>query len=394
MDSLNYNDTDNSSRFYEQEEPKMAMKEVPISSTNDLQAKPVRNATFSICKALAIICVVLSHSGGPSWLLNIVFQFHVPVFLICAGYFFNAKYLNDEKTYIANRIKGLYFPFVRWSIFFLVFHNLWFYLGILNEQYGNAGGGVTHPYNFCQFSQRLWSIVFNMSGYDEFLAGAFWFFRALFIGSIAFLILYKICVWLLIKNGKEPSKLFIAGTILVISLLMSTWLILANLKITGISQGGYREIMVVCFMAIGYIFRQIIDNKLFNKIQKERFGTILKICLPSFLLLIFGSIFFPSSMTYRPDFWGSISLPFTGFAGFLLLYFFSIWLQKQENILKQLLIYIGDNTLYIFAFHLLAFKLVSISKVVIYHLPWKMIGGHPIVIEGSGHDFFGLFISS
>lgn len=179
MDSLNYNDTDNSSRFYEQEEPKMAMKEVPISSTNDLQAKPVRNATFSICKALAIICVVLSHSGGPSWLLNIVFQFHVPVFLICAGYFFNAKYLNDEKTYIANRIKGLYFPFVRWSIFFLVFHNLWFYLGILNEQYGNAGGGVTHPYNFSQFSQRLWSIVFNMSGYDEFLAGAFWFFRAL-----------------------------------------------------------------------------------------------------------------------------------------------------------------------------------------------------------------------
>ena len=390
MDSLNYNDTDNSSRFYEQEEPKMAMKEVPISSTNDLQAKPVRNATFSMCEALAIICVVLSHSGGPSWLLNIVFQFHVPVFLICAGYFFNTKYLNDEKTYIANRIKGLYFPFVRWSIFFLVFHNLWFYLGILNEQYGNAGGGVTHPYNFSQFSQRLWSIVFNMSGYDEFLAGAFWFFRALFIGSIAFLLLYKICVWLLIKNGKEPSKLFIGGIIFVISLLMSTWLILANLKITGISQGGYREIMVVCFMAIGYIFRQIIDNKLFNKIQKERFGTILKICLPSFLLLIFGSIFFPSSMTYRPDFWGSISLPFTGFAGFLLLYFFSIWLQKQENILKQLLIYIGDNTLYIFAFHLLAFKLVSIFKVVILNLPWKMVGGHPIVIEGSGHDFFWL----
>lgn len=171
---------------------------------------------------------------------------------------------------------------------------------------------------------------------------------------------------------------------------MSTWLILADLKITGISQGGYREIMVVCFMAIGYIFRQVIDNKLFNEIQKERFGTILKICLPSFLLLILGSIFFPSSMTYRPDLWGNISLPFTGFAGFLLLYFFSIWLQKQENILKQLLIYIGDNTLYIFAFHLLAFKLVSIFKVVILNLPWKMIGGHPIVIEGSGHDFFWL----
>ena len=390
MDSFDYNDGYNRNLFYKQNGPKEEKIEETNPSIGDSYATPARDTTFSICKALAIICVVLSHAGSPSWLLNIVFQFHVPVFLICAGYFFNTKYLNDEKTYIANRIKGLYFPFVRWSIFFLVFHNFLFYLGILNEQYGNASGGVTHPYNFTQFSQRLWSIVFNMSGYDEFLAGAFWFFRTLFIGSIAFLLLYKICVWFFVKNGKEASKFFIGGIILGISLLMATWLILGNLKITGISQGGYREVMVVCFMAIGYIFRQAIDKAWLDKIQKERFGIILKICLPAFLLLILGSIFFPSSMTYRPDFLGFLSLPFTGLAGFLLLYYFSIWLRKKEHILKRILIYLGENTLYVFAFHLLAFKLVGILKVISLNLPWEMIGGHPVVIEGAGHDFFWL----
>ena len=152
----------------------------------------MRDTSFSICKALAIICVVLSYAGGPSWLTSFVFQFHVPVFFICAGYFFKTKYADDEKTFIVRRIDSLYLPFLRWSIFFLLLHNLWFYTGVLNEQFGNAAGGVLHPYSWHDFSQRLWSIVFNMSGYDEFLCGAFWFFRALLLSSIGFLVGYKL----------------------------------------------------------------------------------------------------------------------------------------------------------------------------------------------------------
>lgn len=73
------------------------------------------------------------------------------------------------------RFKGLYVPFVKWSIFFLLIHNLLFKIGILNEVYGNWTGGTTHPYSIHQFWQRLTNIVFSMGGYDEFLAGAFWF---------------------------------------------------------------------------------------------------------------------------------------------------------------------------------------------------------------------------
>ena len=106
----------------------------------------MRNTQFSIVKALAIMLVVLSHAGISGWLFNFVFIFHVPVFFLCAGYFFNTRYLADEHTFVVRRLKGLYLPFLRWSVFFLVVHNLLFHCGLLSEQFGNAEGGVTHPF--------------------------------------------------------------------------------------------------------------------------------------------------------------------------------------------------------------------------------------------------------
>ena len=90
----------------------------------------MRDQKFSIVKAFAIIFVVMSHAGAPAWLNNGLYIFHVPAFFICAGYFFHTKYLSDERTYVLHRVKGLYVPFVKWSLLFLVLHNLFFPLGL------------------------------------------------------------------------------------------------------------------------------------------------------------------------------------------------------------------------------------------------------------------------
>ena len=152
----------------------------------------MRDPKFSILKALAIMLVVLSHAGISGWLFNFVFIFHVPAFFLCAGYFFNTRYLTDERTFVMHRVKKLYVPFLKWSVVLLLLHNVFFWCGLLSEQFGNAQGGVTHPYSLHQMGQHLWSIVFNMSGYDQFLGGTFWFFRALLLASIGFLILFKL----------------------------------------------------------------------------------------------------------------------------------------------------------------------------------------------------------
>lgn len=150
----------------------------------------MRNNVISICKGIAIILMVLGHTEGPGFLIHIVYLFHMPIFFITAGYFFSRKYLAEPWTFVVKRFKGLYVPMVKWALFFLVIHNLMFKIGLLSEQYGNWENGVTHPYDLHAFLQRAVSIVTSMSGYDEFLAGAFWFFRALLISSILFMALY------------------------------------------------------------------------------------------------------------------------------------------------------------------------------------------------------------
>lgn len=144
---------------------------------------------MSVVKGVAIILMVLGHAEAPSFVTNFIYLFHMPVFFMAAGYFFAERYLDQPWQFVVRRVKGLYVPFVKWSLFFLVIHNLMFALGILNEQYGNWSGGVTHPYSGRDMLQRAVHIIFSMGGYDEFLAGAFWFFRALLLASLAYLAL-------------------------------------------------------------------------------------------------------------------------------------------------------------------------------------------------------------
>src|SRR5574344_3049843 len=96
-----------------------------------------RNTIISICKAFAIILMVIGHADCPVALMSFIYEFHMPLFFITAGYFCSLKYLDTEATFVKKRIKGLYWPFVKWATFFLIIHNWMFDLGILNEKHGN-----------------------------------------------------------------------------------------------------------------------------------------------------------------------------------------------------------------------------------------------------------------
>ena len=350
----------------------------PIAANNE--AQPViptvqhpsqegekKSTLFTIVKAVAIICVVLSHAGIRGWLFNFVFIFHVPIFFLCAGYFFHTKYLTDERTFIAHRIKGLYWPFWCWSVFFLVIHNLLFFTGILNEQYGNAINGVMHPYTWHQFGQHLWSITVNMSGYNDFLCGTFWFFRALLLASVGFFLLFKIFK----KSEYFKDNVTAAWGILIAALVLTFWKVADGLIVTGVAQGGYRELMGIVFMTAGFLIRQ------YHLIERLTWKT----ATPCALFLIIASIFFPSSMAWNPDMQEFLTLPLPAIAAFLAIAYGCTFIDRKETIVKRTLVYIGNNTLYIFAFHLVAFKLVSALKLAYYGLPWQAIGSHPTIFN-------------
>lgn len=332
------------------------------------------NTNLSICKGIAIILMCAGHTEGPSLLMTFIYLFHMPLFFIAAGYFFDKKYLSDPWTFCKKRFKGLYVPFVKWSVLFLVLHNLFFKVGLLNEQYGNWNGGVTHPYNWFQFCQRLVHIIFSMGGYDEFLAGAFWFFRALFLSSIVFLVLY-----LLLYNRHKWLNHDTVPVVIAVLAIGFSWFKVANhLTIVTVVQGGIRECWGVLFFSLGVLYRR----------HESRIPEHWLLTLLYFVLLLCGSMLGFQGMALSVQHRTVATLPVTGAIGFLMIHAISSWLNRHDGIVRRFLVFCGNNTLYIFVFHIISFKLVSAIKILWYGLDWGQIGCHMVIHENSTTDLF------
>ena len=344
----------------------------------------MRTPSFTILKAIAIILVVIAHSAAPAYLSNFAYMVGVPAFFVLSGYFFKLDNLDNTSDFVIRRTKTLYLPFIKWGVFFLILHNLFFEVGFLSESYGNAQGGVTHPYNWTQATQHLWSMVFNMSGYDPFMAGAFWFFRALFLANIAFIFLFKATRQL----GKFKTSTLQVVPVIVLAFLLALWQASMGLHITGVAQGGYRELMGIVLLGIGFLLRradETPDSSIWH-------NPIIMLAASSVVLMILTFVY-PISMAAKP---GSVlSVPILTVAGTAAF----IWLRGLSEFILQLpekytqwLQFTGENSLYIFVFHLLAFKVASMIKVVVYQLDWAMVGGHPVVQHELGDGFWLLYI--
>ena len=337
-----------------------------------------RNTTFSIIKALAIILMVIGHAEAPGLITNFIYTFHMPVFFIAAGYFFQRKYLQQPWEFCAKRFRGLYVPMVKWSIMFLLLHNVFFYFGILNEQYGNWTGGVTHPYSWHSALQRLVLIVTSMSGYDEFMAGAFWFFRGLLVASIVFMVLYK-----LLDERTRLTPVQSVSLIALATLGFAALFIANKLKLSFIPNGGMREIWGVLFFAVGVLFQRV----------EHRLPRSLWIALGCAALLTGAAMLHLHGMNNRGELLDVLTLPLTGCVGFVMLYILAAKLDRWcAPRVHRLLTYIGDNTVAVFVFHIIAFKVVSLLKIWYYGLDFGQIGCH-MVIHYNHTDFFWVLYS-
>ena len=135
----------------------------------------IRNNTkISILKGIGIILVVLGHASiiqpkSYQYFHTVIYTFHMPLFLIASGYFFKEQYLNENKKYFKKKVKGLYLPFLKFSLAFLLLHNIFYTLGILNSDYGYNGMG-SEAYSMRQvcFYALEWNI---MKGITSVLIG-------------------------------------------------------------------------------------------------------------------------------------------------------------------------------------------------------------------------------
>ena len=321
-----------------------------------------RNTVISICKALAIILMVIGHADAPDVVSQFLYEFHMPVFFITAGYFFSLRYLHDEATFVKKRFKGLYIPFLKWAVFFLIIHNWMFDLGILNEQYGNWSGGTA------------------MGGYDQFLCGAFWFFRGLLVASIAYLIIYKGLDYVAGKTSRLTPyrEVIVPVGVCVLMLLLAAWKTAEGLRIIPLIQGGYREIMGTFFFGCGFLFRQ----------WERQYKVTWWMTVVFAVIVALFSQYLTANMNWRSSFTQFISLPVPAICGFLMTYNIATYLNRHEGMVKRFLVYCGDNTLPIFVFHIISYKVVSLLKIWYYDLDMAQIGCHMVIHEHAKEDWF------
>lgn len=234
---------------------------------------------------------------------------------------------------------------------------------------------MTHPYTLESAARRAVLILTSMSGYDEFMAGAFWFFRGLLVASIAFLLLYK----LIDSRTRLRPELCVA--LICLGMVGFTWLHIAVGFKLSIPNGGWRETWGIFFFGIGVLFRSY-EPRLIRKWW-------LTILLTAFL--VFAATQHFSGMNNGGKLRDLITLPLTGTAGFLVIHHLSSLIDSRDTRLRRLLIFIGDNTLYVFILHIICFKPVSILKIIVEDLDPAMVGCHMVIHENHTDIFWVIY---
>lgn len=154
-----------------------------------------RDNTLDIAKAICICLMVVGHSGCPEYLHRFIYMFHMPCFFFISGWLLKDKYIIDLKKGIFSKIKGSYYPFVKWSLFFLVFHNLMAALHIYKDSY--------------TLQEYLVKVIriFTMTGSEQLLGG-YWFLISLCWASLFSLFFLYICDK---KNALTNVSIFLGG---------------------------------------------------------------------------------------------------------------------------------------------------------------------------------------
>lgn len=153
-----------------------------------------RNVSLDIAKAICIILMVAGHSGCPEYMNNVMSFFRMPTFFLISGMLLSDKYLTDLGNGIKRKLKGYYKPYVKWSIVFILAHNILFYMYFYENEYS--------------LKETLLYIVYAATMMKtEALLGGYWFLSSLTWASIASVVF----VYILNKYKKLNNRNLMGG---------------------------------------------------------------------------------------------------------------------------------------------------------------------------------------
>lgn len=270
--------------------------------------------------------MVIGHSGAPVLFTRWIYLFHMPIFFIISGYLFKIEYFGTPCIFIKKKLKGLYIPYLKWGIVFMIFHNLLFKINIYEAPIDNF---------YCQIFRLL-----SFRGADQLLGG-YWFLQSLFI-SFLFFFIFNIVLMKKCNNVRRNtciSILFFLSASMTITIFEKKYPIIDSCNL-----------LAAFYLSLGFFLKQC-------NIEAFCVKRLSAIALMSFLpTLVMASI---NTETFNMAYLSSKSIfPFvlSSLLGFIFIYSITGLKLFQSNILLDLL---GNNTLVILTFHMLSFKILS-----------------------------------
>lgn len=285
---------------------------------------------IDIARALLIILMVIGHSGSP--ITNTIYLFHMPAFIFLSGFVFKESDSNMMNK-ILKKIKSLYIPYIRYQFTFLLFTNIFVFIGIYGKD---------------QLIDSLEIFIFSiidiltLGGGGGLLLGPMWFIVLLIEINIIYIIIQKL-VSLFFKN-KNIYLNFLILTIFITGF---------HINYLGLQIPRYIDTSLIC---LGLYHLGVLYKRYYLKVPMN-----LAYFIITFIILLYlsdlGSINIGIDMYVNPLFF------ITSFiSGTYVVIYISILIDNfssDSSLFRRAILGIGRNTLMILALHLLSFKLVT-----------------------------------
>lgn len=283
-----------------------------------------RDLTWDAIKGIAILLMVIGHSGCPSYLRNLIYLFHMGLFYYASGHFFKTNGIDGFLPFLKRKVIGLYRPYLIWGCIFVLLHNVFYSLGWYIEEYSLS----------YTFKKLAMTVLFKDV---ENLLAPLWFLQSLFKGLI---ITYIVCL--------IPKKKIQWG--IVIMLYLIGWICYE--KGVHLFYSMNRDMGVVIVIFLGYELRN------FSILQN-------KWCFWFSIVLLLSSCFWVRIDLVGGGLGQLGMFPILALAGVIFIRRIISACQLKLDYCYKMFVWLGHNSLYILIFHFTGFHLLSQMMVCI-----------------------------
>lgn len=278
----------------------------------------------------------------------------MPCFFITSGFLFSLSYLDNAKRFVVRKFKSLWWPYAKWTLIFILFHNIFAKLGFHSSVYALP--------DICQHS-----IGALLMMWEEQMGGTFWFLKALLFASLLSF------AWLKIFGSG------IGSVLMYVVVLISANILLAKLRLSYYYLTDLNLLATVYF-SVGILLKRICCY--IDIIQmKIRYMLLFGLIVICFLVGMQFNTTIDMSNAYDVS-----TLPYLfvsmGISCSLILICMRIPIEYTIYISR-----IGNRSLDIMIFHFLAFKIVSLWIIMYYSHPISMMSKFPVISQGNQYTW-------